>query len=618
MALYHTYRPQLFKEIVGQKFIVQTLQNAIKKRQVNHAYLFNGPRGTGKTSSARILAKAVNCSNVDRNIGEPCLECSSCKSIQNGQSFDLIEMDAATHTQVDNIRDINEKIHLLPSLLDFKVYIIDEVHMLSKGAFNALLKTLEEPPKHVIFILATTEIHQVPVTVISRCQRFDFQLLIREEIVGHLQLVAKAEGRVLTDLAADLIARLSQGGLRDALSLLDKIMSLGHDEITPQLAKEVLGVTDYQSIYDVFSWFLEGRSTKALGSLEVFYQKGADIQQLLNGFVDYTKTMFIYKKIGNEDFVRQSQIPIDVVDGFKGQSKKISLDQLLEFLHALLALKAASYSTEDQQVLLQVCLVEHLGRLEVSKAREKDEGQLENDLQEIESLEGGDLNEALGSVLGNLEEATDQERSLKHGLGDLDDNDKKNVVEESVREKVWVESSEELDEVILKEQSAEKVSSIVVQKQEVRAKDRKPTGKIVSTSELSLDLEVVKRDWEKILLQIKQKKRQVEAFLQAATPYLVNQNKLLLVFKYKFHKDQVVNHIETKELVERELSDFYKGVVFIEAKLESEVSGGSDLIKPVNKDAGKSTVSVVEPTLQELTQEALELFEGAEVLGSKD
>ena len=280
-ALYRSYRPQDFKSVAGQRHVVTTLQNAIKLNKVAHAYLFSGPRGTGKTSMAKIMAKALNC--VHGPTTEPCNECEICKGITKGTISDIVEIDAASNNGVDEIRDLRDKVKYLPSECRYKVYIIDEVHMLSQGAFNALLKTLEEPPSHVIFILATTEPHKIPATILSRCQRFDFQSLDKADIVERLQYVLNAENIKATPEAVDLIAESSEGGMRDALSLLDQSISYSTDDVISE--DDVLAVSgniSSQIILHMLKEALESNSAEVLKSLGEIISDGKEIPRIIN------------------------------------------------------------------------------------------------------------------------------------------------------------------------------------------------------------------------------------------------------------------------------------------------------------------------------------------------
>jgi DNA polymerase-3 subunit gamma/tau len=282
-TLYLKYRSQTFGDLVGQDAIARTLQNAVQQGRVAHAYLFSGVRGTGKTSAARILARAINC--LDRKGGEPCGVCSSCVEIGSGAAVDLIEIDAASNRGIDEIRDLREKVKYLPATLRVKVYIIDEAHMLTPEAFNALLKTLEEPPAHVMFVLATTEPHKIPLTVASRCQRFDFRRIQTEAIAGRLRAIVSAEGvKVQADSLA-LVARLANGSMRDGITLLDQLISQDADEITLERTHQLLGLADTQSLVELLSATTRGDAAGTLTLLQRFYDSGGDVRQLVRGLL---------------------------------------------------------------------------------------------------------------------------------------------------------------------------------------------------------------------------------------------------------------------------------------------------------------------------------------------
>lgn len=303
-ALYRSYRPQDFKSVAGQRHVVTTLQNAIKLNKVAHAYLFSGPRGTGKTSMAKIMAKALNC--VHGPTTEPCNECEICKGITKGTISDIVEIDAASNNGVDEIRDLRDKVKYLPSECRYKVYIIDEVHMLSQGAFNALLKTLEEPPSHVIFILATTEPHKIPATILSRCQRFDFQSLDKADIVERLQYVLNAENIKATPEAVDLIAESSEGGMRDALSLLDQSISYSTDDVISE--DDVLAVSgniSSQIILHMLKEALESNSAEVLKSLGEIISDGKEIQRIINDVIIFLRDALL-AKIGSSNSLKSA------------------------------------------------------------------------------------------------------------------------------------------------------------------------------------------------------------------------------------------------------------------------------------------------------------------------
>lgn len=313
LVLYRKYRPKTFGEISGQDHIVQTLTNAIKSDSVAHAYLFCGPRGTGKTTMARLLAKAVNCTNLSKVLEknfddklsvrrsfsegglsvEPCNQCEACESINNGSALDIVEIDAASNRGINEIRDLKEGIRFAPTILKYKVFIIDEVHMLTKEAFNALLKTLEEPPAHAIFILATTEANKVPTTILSRCQRFDFRKISSDKIVKRLEDMAKKEGVKCEDEVINFIASISDGGLRDAESLLGQAISISGKEINLATIRDALGIADMQNVYEFVDLLAQNNTSEILKYINNLYAEGADMAEFIRSLSNYLRKMMI-------------------------------------------------------------------------------------------------------------------------------------------------------------------------------------------------------------------------------------------------------------------------------------------------------------------------------------
>ena len=292
-ALYRKFRPQNFRDMAGQEHITKTLKNQIMSNRVGHAYLFNGGRGTGKTTSAKILARAVNCLNPKD--GEPCNECEICKEAISGALTDIVEMDAASNNSVEDIRSIREEVNFLPTKAKYRVYIIDEVHMLSQGAFNALLKTLEEPPEHVKFILATTEPQKLPATILSRCQRFDFRRISDEDIIKRLKIVCKESGIEASEQALNIIASLSEGAMRDALSILERCIQDGETNINEDKIKELVGIPAIKYIHDITEAIIEYDIDKAMQAITEVLDEGKDLENLLWEIIKYIKDILMQK-----------------------------------------------------------------------------------------------------------------------------------------------------------------------------------------------------------------------------------------------------------------------------------------------------------------------------------
>lgn len=328
-ALYRVWRSQRFSDIVGQKTVTQTLKNALSQNKTSHAYLFTGPRGTGKTSAAKIFAKAINCPNqVD---GEPCNQCDTCIAITEGRLNDVIEIDAASNNGVDEIREIREKVKYAPTQAAYKVYIIDEVHMLSTGAFNALLKTLEEPPKNVLFILATTEVHKIPATIISRTQRFDFKRISTEDIVEHLGYVLKDMEKEYEDQSLYIIARAAEGGMRDALSLLDQALSFSDGVLKNEDALQVTGSLTNDMMDDYLLACTANKVEEALQKVQAILAEGKEGSRFIEDILFYCRDLLIYKQapdylLSERGFASES---------FKELAGKLSTEQIYAYIQLL-------------------------------------------------------------------------------------------------------------------------------------------------------------------------------------------------------------------------------------------------------------------------------------------
>ena len=332
-ALYNKWRPQKWDEVVGQQHVVQTLRNAVTGGRVAHAYLFAGPRGTGKTTAARLLAKAVNCLDPEPS-NRPCNICAHCLAVNEGRFLDLIEIDAASNTSVEDVRDLRDKINFSPNQGQYKVYIIDEVHMLSTAAFNALLKTLEEPPEHAIFILATTEMHKIPATVLSRCQRHEFRRVPVDDIVGQLKMIVEAEKLNAQPEALTLIARQSAGGMRDAISLLDQMASTGK-QISLELTQSILGTATSQTVIALVQAVLDRQPAQGMDAIHTALDAGTDPRLLARQVVDYLRALLLIQ-MGNA-----AQVDL-AADTRKQAEKHASTLSGVDVLHMIKTFNAAA------------------------------------------------------------------------------------------------------------------------------------------------------------------------------------------------------------------------------------------------------------------------------------
>lgn len=355
-VLYRKWRPKTFDDVSGQEHITTTLVNELKSGRINHAYLFTGSRGTGKTTCAKILAKAVNCLSPEN--GNPCGKCENCIAAEDGSFQDIVEMDAASNRRIDDIRSVIDGAVFTPAKGKYKVYIIDEVHMLTQEAFNALLKTLEEPPSHVIFILATTEVHKLPATIISRCQRFDFHRINPHVIKDRLKYVVEQEGCSITDDAALLIAAIADGALRDALSLTDRCIGLGGGEITLSVVREAAGLSGRGYVYDMASSCINKNCGEALELIAKLYGESKDMARLCEELTEHFRNLMLLKSVKNPDDILV--VGRDELEVLKSHAERISLSEIVHIMDVLGSAfermnRGADSRTEMETAVVKLC-----------------------------------------------------------------------------------------------------------------------------------------------------------------------------------------------------------------------------------------------------------------------
>ena len=371
-ALYRKFRPLNFSEMVGQEHITRTLKNQIMANRVGHAYLFNGGRGTGKTSAAKILARAINCLNPKD--GEPCNECEICKGAISGSLTDIVEMDAASNNSVEDIRSIREEVNFLPTKAKYRVYIIDEVHMLSTGAFNALLKTLEEPPEHVKFILATTEPQKLPATILSRCQRFDFKKISNQDIIKRLEIVCKESNIEITKEALNIIATLSEGAMRDALSILERCIQDGENQIDEDKIKDLVGIPKMIFVHDIVKAIIEYDIDKALITVNKVLDDGKDISNFLWEIIKYVKDILLYKATKNVELYSEEE-----KQKIKEISELVEKDRLINLVYAFSELENEMKFSTQKTIIFQAGIIKLCSKLVSS-----DNSNLEQRVDKIE------------------------------------------------------------------------------------------------------------------------------------------------------------------------------------------------------------------------------------------
>ena len=478
-ALYRVYRPQSFNDVVGQQHIIKTLQNALVQEKFSHAYLFSGPRGTGKTTAAKILAKAVNCEKAP--IAEPCNECATCRGITDGSISDVIEIDAASNNGVDEIRDIRDKVKYAPSAVRYKVYIIDEVHMLSIGAFNALLKTLEEPPAHVIFILATTEPHKIPLTIISRCQRFDFKRISPEDIVYRMKEVLGSEELEVSEDALYEIAKASEGGMRDALSLLDQAISYSTDKVSLEDVLSITGAVSQSFIVKIVQAIFNKNIVEALDSVESLIKNGKDPARFVEDLIFYYRDVLLYQASEENAYLLEKAA---VNEEFKELSSKMDSAFIYKVIAELNQTQQEMKWSNHPRVLLEVALVK------LAQSSTNQEG----------ALPYQDILQKMNQMEAELQQLKEKGIQVDH--------------------------------------TAQAAQTEKKQTRQSRSQYKTPVGKVneVLKNATRQNLETIKRSWAQVLDTLKQQnKASHAALLSNSEPVASSDQSFILKFKYEIH-----------------------------------------------------------------------------------
>jgi len=538
-ALYRQYRPKTFDEVLGQEHVTTTLKNQIISGNIGHAYLFSGTKGTGKTSTAKIFSRAVNCLHpID---GNPCNECEICKGIMDESIMDVIEMDAASNRKIEDIRELKDKVIYPPSKAKYKIYIVDEVHMLTNQAFNALLKTLEEPPKHLIFILATTELQKLPQTIISRCQRFDFKRLSSRDIMFNMRNILDKLNIKVEDRILHLIARNSDGAMRDALSLLDQLISYNSNNLTYSDALKILGIANTDLIFSLVENIKNRNIEDSLLAINNIIQEGKDIIQFIKDLIYHYRNLLIAKTSNNAMDVMD--MDEEMINEYIKQSSDMTLDYILKSIEILNdSEKRMSWSTQPR-IIIEMALIKLINLEERIS--------LEDRVKNLESMiYKGEI--AVPSKKQQMQKKVEENRNINHRI---ENEDKKEIEQE------------------------ERIESI-----------------IDDGSELSL--ETIKANWDKILRIVKEKDVKTNAFLKEGRPLLFSDSNLIIAYdnKFVFHKE-AMERPNNKELVENIVSSFFNKSIKIKFamesdKLEHEMEDKKDIIKDVINFFGEDIVKI--------------------------
>ncbi|MFC4402303.1 DNA polymerase III subunit gamma/tau [Gracilibacillus xinjiangensis] len=543
-ALYRVWRPRDFEDVVGQVHITRTLQNAIMQDKFTHAYLFSGPRGTGKTSAAKIFAKAVNCENGPAL--EPCNQCSACLGIQDGSISDVVEIDAASNNGVEQIRDIRDKVKYAPSAVAYKVYIIDEVHMLSIGAFNALLKTLEEPPKHVIFILATTEPHKIPLTIISRCQRFDFKRISQKAMVERMLHITSSENIDVSEEALEAVALSAEGGMRDALSLLDQAISYSEDQVTIDDVLAVTGSVSQQKLASIVTVMDEKNVQQALVEVDELIQSGKDPGRFVFDLVYFLRDILLYQTAPALENVLERAI---VDDTFKQLAQQLNAIWIQQAIKELNQCQQEIKWTNSPKVFIEIAIMK-ICEQQTNK-NSPSNSDYNNLIKKIEELENK-INEMPKQVVPQQESKPQQTRKSSPVS-----RNSYNIPYDRIRH-VLTEASKDM-------------------------------------------LKKTKTEWPNFMDALKKRSAPAHATVQNSKPSAASGNVIIIAFRYEIHCSLALEHRQTIELVLSEIIG--SGMTFIPIPEENWQTLREDYIRKQreqgNPDDDQPTEEKEDPMIEQ-------------------
>jgi len=538
-ALYREWRPKTFSDVVGQKHITTTLKNQIKNNRIAHAYLLCGTRGTGKTSTAKILAKAVNCLNIQD--GEPCNECESCKKINAGLSIDFVELDAASYRGIDKIRDIIDEVQYPPRESKYKVYIIDEVHMLTKEAVNAFLKTLEEPPSNVIFILATTDPQMLPITILSRCQRFDFTRIRPEDMFERLRKIVKENGVFADDRSLNLIAKMSDGAMRDALSILDQAISMGNGKVEYDEVVNMLGLVTNENLFKLIDAIIERNVEKSMKIVDEVVFSGKDIYNFIKDLIIHLRNLMMVKISKNpEDVLDMSY---ENIENLKSQAQKIRIEEIMRDIRILQEAQEQSKWSKQSRIYLELAVIK------------------------LCKIEYDTSNEVILSRLNRLEE------NLKNGQISITNKENINAFNNSLK----------------KQPAKTELKTKNIEKTEIKQLDEYNTNS-------KLNIDIIRKNWRDILEMLKARNSRANAALLDTGEPISFKNGIIEVRFDELHafSKQRLEGEENRKIVEDVFSQALKEKVRIKYTVDKKQNSVKSPEEIIKETFGEDVVEIID------------------------